>query len=458
MRVLALEINDSGLRVGSDEAHQEAGPGYAMLDPERLSLGEEARQQARLRPRRLHSRFWLELDTRSLPRPVPYAATAADLAHAQMADLWERFGDDAEAVVLVVPGYFGGEALGLLLGIARACEIPVRGMVDTAVASLAGRGTGQRMLHLDAHLHVSVLTELNVSGELSRGAVHLIDGSGVADLSQAWIDTVAKAYVHQTRFDPLHHAATEQSLFDRIDDWILALSGGDDLTVQIEHDGNPIAVQISRRQMLEAAAPGYERIARMVESTAQRLGPLHVAISDRIGRLPGLVERLGRIETVETLILPPAAAVVGALRFQAQICTGGEDTHFVIALPAGSATAPGSAAETETPPQVADDTRPRPTHLLADAVAWEISQDPLTIGSAPAADSRPVMITGNLEGVSRRHCQVFLRGDEVLVEDHSRFGTFVNDHRISSVATLRAGDLLRVGAPGSTLLLVEARS
>ena len=36
MRVLALEINDSGLRVGSDEAHQEAGPGYAMLDPERL--------------------------------------------------------------------------------------------------------------------------------------------------------------------------------------------------------------------------------------------------------------------------------------------------------------------------------------------------------------------------------------------------------------------------------------
>ena len=454
MRVLALEINDSGLLVGSDDAHQEAGPGYAMLDQERLSLGEEARRLARLRPRRLHNRFWLELDTRPLPRPVPYAATAADLAHAQMADLWERFGDDAEAVVLVVPGYFGSEALGLLLGIARACEMPVRGMVDAAVAALAGRGLGQRMLYLDAHLHVSVLTELEVSAELSRGAVQLIDGSGLATLSQAWIDTVAAAFVNQTRFDPLHHAATEQSLFDCVDDWITALSAGEDLTVQIEPEGSPIAVQVSRRQMLEAAAPVYERIARMVESTAQRLGPLRVAMSERIGRLPGLPERLARIEAVDTLTLPAAAAVEGALRFQEQICSGGEHINFIVALPAGRVT----AAEIETPPQVADDTRPHPTHLLAGSVAWEISAQPLTIGSAPASDARSVIISGNLEGVSRRHCQVLVRGDDVVVEDHSRFGTFVNDRRISSVATLRAGDVLRVGAPGTTLLLVEARA
>lgn len=454
MRVLALEINDSGLLVGSDDAHQEAGPGYAMLDPERLSLGEEARRLARLRPRRLHNRFWLELDTRPLPRPVPYAATTADLAHAQMADLWARFGDDAEAVVLVVPGYFGSEALGLLLGIARACEMPVRGMVDAAVASLAGRGNGRRMLHLDAHLHVSVLTELEVADELGRGAVHLIDGSGLAGLSQAWIDTVAAAFVHQTRFDPLHYAATEQSLFDRVDDWIVALSGGEDLTVQIEHEGSPIAVQISRRQMLEAAAPVYERIARMVESTAQRLGPLRVAMSDRIGRLPGLPERLAQIDAVEILSLSPAAAVEGALRFQDQILSDEEHINFIIALPSGSVT----AADPEAPPEVSDDTRPRPTHLLAGNVAWEISARPLTLGSAPASDARPVIITGNLEGVSRRHCQVFVRGGEVVVEDHSRFGTFVNDRRISSMATLRAGDMLRVGAPGTTLLLVEARA
>jgi pSer/pThr/pTyr-binding forkhead associated (FHA) protein len=52
---------------------------------------------------------------------------------------------------------------------------------------------------------------------------------------------------------------------------------------------------------------------------------------------------------------------------------------------------------------------------------------------------------------------VFRSADRVVVEDHSRYGTFVNDRRIESRATLRAGDVLRVGAPGCEFLLVEAR-
>jgi pSer/pThr/pTyr-binding forkhead associated (FHA) protein len=49
------------------------------------------------------------------------------------------------------------------------------------------------------------------------------------------------------------------------------------------------------------------------------------------------------------------------------------------------------------------------------------------------------------------------RNGEVVVEDHSRYGTFVNDRRVSEEATLKAGDVLRIGTPGSEYLLLEAR-
>ena len=47
--------------------------------------------------------------------------------------------------------------------------------------------------------------------------------------------------------------------------------------------------------------------------------------------------------------------------------------------------------------------------------------------------------------VSGRHCEVRLRGDELIVRDlQSTNGTFVNNQRVDS-SELRPGDLLRLG-------------
>ena len=454
MSVLVLEINDSGLRAGSGESRQELGPGYAMLDAEGLSIGEAARSQARLRPRRLHNRFWLELDTLPLANPVPGAATSADLASTQLAELWEQFADETESVMLIVPGYFGSDELGLLLGIVRDCEMPVRGMVDTAVAALAGSPRGCRRLHLDVHLHLSILTSLECGEQVYRHGVELAEGAGLANLNQIWIDTVAAAFVHQTRFDPLHQATTEQSLFDQVDSWAEALAADSDLTVQIEHQERVIAVQLSRRHMLEAVAPVYERVAGMVESAVNRLGPVHLAVTDRWARMPGFLECLQRTGSVETTVMTPWAAVEGALRYQQQILCAGDEIHFTTGLPAGRA----AAKPDQAPPPPADDSRALPTHLQLGSVIWEITEQGLTIGSAPPEGVRAVTVGGNLLGVSREHCRVLRRGDDVVVEDHSRYGTFVNDRRIEATASLRAGDVLRIGTPGHNLLLVEART
>ena len=50
-------------------------------------------------------------------------------------ETFARVRDGVEAVILALPGTYSGDQLGLLLGIAQACGMPVRGMVDSAVAA-----------------------------------------------------------------------------------------------------------------------------------------------------------------------------------------------------------------------------------------------------------------------------------------------------------------------------------
>jgi pSer/pThr/pTyr-binding forkhead associated (FHA) protein len=40
------------------------------------------------------------------------------------------------------------------------------------------------------------------------------------------------------------------------------------------------------------------------------------------------------------------------------------------------------------------------------------------------------------------------------LEDHSRYGTFLNGHRIDGSAVLQVGDSVRLGSPGHELELI----
>jgi pSer/pThr/pTyr-binding forkhead associated (FHA) protein len=84
---------------------------------------------------------------------------------------------------------------------------------------------------------------------------------------------------------------------------------------------------------------------------------------------------------------------------------------------------------------------------------YALGSDPLVIGRLPAGP-RTIALPDGLAGVSRRHCTLTPEGDELVLLDHSSFGTFVNGERVAERVRVRAGDRVRLGDPGVELALI----
>lgn len=455
MSVLAMELNDAGLVSATADGWREEGPGYALLDPEAPLFGAAARASARLRPRRLNDRYWTDLSGEPLPRPESYAQSHADLACAHLAAIWRGRQAGADEAVFVVPGYLGREALGLLLGIASELEIRVTGLVDAAVAATTVLVPGRELVHLDFHLHAALLTRLEQADGVRRGEVVALPRAGLRPLEDAWAHAVAGAFVRQTRYDPLHAAESEQALYDRLGDWLAALEENEETEIALELKGEPLSVRLGRGAVLDAAAGAYRALAERLEAWRRPGMELVVQLSHRGASLPGLARYLENLPGVELLRLPPDAAVSGALARLDHLVSAEGAVRFVTALPALDTLARPQEPTADAAAAVNGLT---PTHLLYEGEARPITALGLGVGIAPPAGRPTLVLSGPASGVSRLHCTVREEQGRIVVEDHSRYGTFVNDLRIRERAELRPGDRIRVGSPGVLLHAIRVRN
>lgn len=459
MSTLAIELNDSGITALRDGDSSDRGrvgsPGYAVVDGATVLTGEEAFDQARLKPRRAHHRFWSELDTRPIGRPFPAGLSTADLAHAHLSAVWIRVRNGVDRVVVALPGSHSEHQMGLILGIAKACEMPVAGMVDAAVAAAATVSTSGHLLHLDLELNGVVLTELTSTRELVRRRVQVGDHTGLVLLRDAWVKRIAKNFVSRTRFDPLHLATTEQALYRRLGELLPLLCRETRAVVEMEAGGRVHAVEVERSELVEAVTADYDGLLQLVRQLKRAGQPATILLSDRLAGLPGFEARLEELGDVGIVRLPSAAAAEGALRHLEPIRSPGEALSYITRLTlAGDTTGPDLAGP--RPPSVRE--RPRgtalPTHLVHDGRAYPVTELPFFVGTAVPEGRRGLELGGQTEGVSRLHCSVYRSDDRVLVEDHSSHGSFLNGQRVDGTAPATTGDRLRVGIPGVELQFI----
>jgi len=464
-RALGLDVSDAGVTgVGEGGKLLGPSPGLALVEGDRVSVGEAAQRKARLKPLYLASRFWERLDPAPLGRPFPQGLTHADLVHAHLASLWERAGS-VDAVILAVPGVYGEEALGRLVGISEALGMPVRGLIDTAVAAASAGFPGDRLLVIDLHLHRACLTELRQGEQLVRERVATLDGFGIEDFHGLLARRIAEAFVQQARFDPLHSATNEQALHDRLPGWLDRLARDKpDRRLSLDASGREVEIEVLPAAVADWARPFCEAVAQEMSLLRRAGEATSVLLASRASAVPGLAERLASVRGVSVRILPAHAAAAGALRERHHLPEG-PGLRFLTRVPrpdgeAGAATLEGGAIVRPATPSVGgpagEESGPRPTHLLWGHRACRLTSEPLTVGTAPPTGGRGLALEGETAGISRVHCRLVENGGAIVLEDLSTWGTFVNDERVEGKAVVVAGDRVRLGSPGIELLLVAS--
>lgn len=457
--MLALELIDASLvlaRRREDAVDVVAdAPGVAILEDQATLTGAEALQRVRVKPLLAHSNFWRALSTQPLTRPSRLAGTTADIAFAQAEQLLGRFKQDNEAVLLAVPAGYSREQLGLLLGVINETGVRVAGLVDAALAACSLQPSPARLLHLDLELHQALLTVLEYAGGehsgLKRSRYEIALRHGLLGVQQTLVQFIAENFVRKTRFDPLHDAGTEQRLVDQLPAWLSELQQAEAITLSFQFGERDLQLEIERSQLIAAAEPHYLELLRLVQGARVAGMPIELRVSERVAALPGLLDRFKTLRDCVIQVLPPAAGAMGALQYEAAVRRPADSLALVYQLPVPRVESDETqAADVEaTPPQL------RPTHILFHGRAWSISEQPLTIGWAVEGRKRALTLPSALPGISRAHCTLVRRNGAVIVEDHSTYGSFVNDEKVSGRTTLTVGDRLRLGSPGITLELIQ---
>lgn len=211
MAITLIEINDYQLTLTQQQGRI-IQSGYALVNKQQVIFGDDAWLQAKSYPLNSYCHYWQRLGYEKISSDNDQVRHFADLAFLQLQDLIGRV-DTCKQVIFILPASFNKEQMSLLLGIAKACQLEVLGMVNVAISKLFNCHQGDALVFLDIGLHQSSYTQLSADEQLVVGKNHTVAGKGVFDLHKYLAQWLDQKFVNQCRFDTFHTAQTEQVLY-----------------------------------------------------------------------------------------------------------------------------------------------------------------------------------------------------------------------------------------------------
>lgn len=463
MSTIAIDINDAGIVVADASGMLATEPGYAFVDGKEVLTGEAAYARSRLHPRQTSNRFWDTLSLEAGSGGLDATGSSAELAFAQLKAIWERFGDAHSDAVLLVPGHYDRDQLGVLLGLAQECGIPVRSMISRAVAAAASPSPDRQLVFVDTALHRIVATPLEQSDEVAAQPEKSVNNVGLASIMDLLARRVADVFVLATRFDPFHSAASEQLVYDRLPGWLEELArDSKSITLRLPHDDDELTVEISGDQLVGVMTGFYRAAVQLIAQCREPGARLTVLVSDRLAALPGIITELERLDDARVVVLETGCVALGAMRHAAALGADTGNVRLLKRLPWSGEAEPAAAAEAEVEVRAAqpdvERTADAASHIVYRGTAYAVDAQGLVIGREATPDRRSIVLNGGHSGVSRAHCELVRRDGELRLVDMSRYGTFVNEKRISGEIALQAADVIRIGSPGEQLQVIQLES
>lgn len=455
MRSLAIEISSAGLVVVGEAGVVHAEPAFAAVDGNKILTGTAAYAQARLNPRNTSRRHWAQLSVERGSSSVPGVGTTAELAFAQLESVWARVGDNVDNVVFVVPSTFEGEALGILLGLAEECGVPVGAIVDAAVAASDRAYPGMQLVYVDAGLGSVYVTPLEQGDRVTAEQPAVLGSIGLGGLMDAFARRVGELFVLETRFDPFHEAVTEQLVYDGLPDVIRRLDRGEKAAFALTHRDEVFEIEIEPDQVLGAAQGFYRAVRQLIAQNRRDAAGLVVQLSDRLVALPGIEAELSRLDAATLVELKAGHAGLSVLAGADALAIDPGSVTFYRHMPwrgePVEIAAPGPAGREP----VAAESRERPTHVVYRGIAYPINGEGVVIGRTKPDQRAAIVVESDTQGVSRMHCELAVVDGELRLRDLSSYGTFVNERRIEGDEVLKLADTIRVGSPGAELIVIR---
>jgi len=455
MTLLGLELSDAGILVAGDnpirlltvDGQEQESPGFAIPEKERLLVGKPASDKAHLFPLQVISRFWDQLNTEPLKQKNRHAQNHAEIAYAHLFHVWEIVKQYGDEMIIAVPDFYSKEQLGLILGMAKELSIPVEGFVSLPIAASYHAYPNSMLLHLDIHLHRFEITHLHQGEHLTAMNSTTFEEISLEQLHRSWVETIAEEFVHVTRFDPLHQAATEQELYNRLTTALDIFKTQSSFLFELSHGKDRYRINLLRDVLFQKIENIYDDICRFIEKIRGVHGKNNVLTvlqtTHRVAGLPGLKDKLLEIENCKIIELEPGAGALGVLKLWDQL----NDKHL------GNGTSfftsrPWQQTESKIPHTI------RPSHLLYRDVAYPISEKPLIIGYDQHPFGKGIRVEAKSSDVSKKHCTVQREDDRIVLTDYSSQGTFVDNRQVNNSAILELGQVVRLGTSQETIRLI----
>ncbi len=454
MSTAIIELNDSGILCHAGTALQDntssvaqqivqASPGYALLQPHGVITGQQALQQAWLHPQQSFNQYWYQLSLSPLSISNEHARHHADLAYAQLQQLYAD-ADKPRQMIFAMPGNTTAEHLAILLGLVKASPFNAAGLVDAAVAAASQAGLQGKLVHADIQLHTTVLSQLNSASVVARETVSQYPDISLKTIYDIWAQFIADRFIREYRYDPLHTAAGEQQLRDRLPDWINQLNSQTEIETELSAPQGNFRLRLQRSEFIAA---NQQRWQRLVEALADK--PFdYLLLSHRLANLPGVIAYLKEEGHNNIVTLAVDATIAACLAQSNAICDAvdnkNDDTQlsFITALPTLSST-PNPESPPASSPQ---NSKGVASHLLQGHRAYALAQGLVLLG-----DGTPSMTGKATKSLS----------SQPAAEINAKEGRIVLHQRDNSVVircdgdwhNLRTGDVVFIA--GQTLTLIE---
>ncbi len=405
MPIVIIELYDSGVRISDGKNILANSVSCALIESDdSILVGEQAKHQAYLRPRESSINFWSQLSENS---DTKHIISNAEIAYRHLENIWNSTNYSDQEAILITPVNLDKHDLGLLLGICKKLSINVAGIVCNAALAMQQPAKDCKAVFLDLLQQQFAVTEIiqDVIGLSLKQPSRILD-YGLQSFINNCAKAVAKKFIAETRFDPLHAADDEQQFFDKLPLWVDTLSEKDSIECKLSIGEKHFTIQVENEYLQSANKKLFEETAAHLNLLFHGHNNIAIFCSSSCKQVFGFYKFLASLPGCAIVQLEDISLAEQALRCRNEIITG-EKIHY--------------------------------TTSLSWHHAYSLHQELFIADSSVASEPRIL-----LEKSTDSLCKIFSRGLNVEVHAFTKQSIILNNNLIKTISTANIGDVLNI--------------